>query len=275
MRWSKIKNIIILLLVIVNGFLLALVGIRAWRTERGQRETRERMVGILANNGIEFLPEEVPGALELASWQVNTERPGETQAAALVGEVTETETTAAGTTYVGVRGTVTFSDDGGVEAGFAPGGWSADRERVAAVTTEMLGALEVSSARVTERREEDDAVTVTVTQLWEGAPVFGQTLTFFWQGGEFVSLSGRYLRGSGELAASGGSGITASTALTRFLTALNDGGYVCSQITGLSAGYLSSGGETVSLTPAWFIETDVWPRQFAVDGLTGTVTAAE
>lgn len=274
MRWSKIKNIIILLLVVVNGFLLALVGIRAWRMEQGARETRERMVEILANNGIAFLPEEVPGALELAAWQVNAEPPGQTQAAALVGEVTETGTSAAGTTYVGQRGTVTFSADGGVEASFLPGGWSAGREQVDATVTEMLNALELSSVRVTGRREEDDAVTVTVTQLWEGTPVFGQTLTFFWQGGEFIYLSGRYLRGSGELAAAGGS-ITAPTALTRFLTALNDGGYVCSQITGLYAGYLSSGGETVSLTPAWFIETDVWPRQFAVDGLTGAVTAAE
>lgn len=274
MRWSKIKNIIILLLVIVNGFLLALVGIRAWRTEQGQRETRERMVEILANNGIEFLPEEVPGGLELASWQVSTQRPGETQAAALVGEISETETTAAGTTYVGTRGTVTFSADGGVEASFLPGGWIAGRERVTADVTEMLNALEVASAQETGRREEDDAVTVTVTQLWEGAPVFGQTLTFFWQGGEFIYLSGHYLRGSGELNAAGGS-ITAPTALTRFLTALNDGGYVCSQITGLYAGYIPDGSETVSLTPAWFIETDVWPRQFAVDGLTGAVTAAE
>ena len=274
MRWSRIKNIIILLLVIVNGFLLALVGVRAWRTEQGQRETRERMVEILTNNGIEFLPEEMPGELELASWQVNTEQPGQDQAAALVGEVTETETTAAGTTYVGARGTVTFSAGGGVEASFLPGGWSAGRERIDAAVTEMLGALEVTAARVTGRREEDDAVTVTVTQLWEGAPVFGQTLTFFWQGGEFIYLSGHYLRGSGELTAASGS-ITAPTALTRFLTALNNGGYVCSQITGLYAGYLSSGSEAVSLTPAWFIETDVWPRQFVVDGLTGAVTAAE
>ena len=137
MRWSRIKNIIILLLVIVNGFLLALVGVRAWRTEQGARETRERMVEILSNNGIAFLPEEVPGALELAAWQVNAEPPGQTQAAALVGEVTETETTAAGTTYVGARGTVTFSAGGGVEASFLPGGWSAGRERIDAAVDHL------------------------------------------------------------------------------------------------------------------------------------------
>lgn len=274
MRWSRIKNIIILLLVIVNGFLLALVGIRAWRTEQGERETRERMIEILTNNGIEFLPEEVPGELELASWRVSVELPGETQAAALVGEIKEAENAGAWTTYTGAGGVASFSPDGGVEADLAPNTWPCDRDRIVATVTEILNALGVSSAQVTDRREESGTVTVTVTQLWEGEPVFDRTLTLRWEDGNIRTLSGRCLLGSGELASGGGT-ITASTALTRFLTALNDGGYVCSQITDLYAGYTSGGGETVELAPAWFIETDVWPRRFAVDGVTGAVTAAE
>ena len=43
MRWSRIKNIIILLLVLVNGFLLAQVGLREWQSRRDELETRERM----------------------------------------------------------------------------------------------------------------------------------------------------------------------------------------------------------------------------------------
>ena len=62
MRWSRIKNIIILMLVIVNLFLLAMVGLRAWRSRRDDRESRARMVFILQENGIDFLPGEVPGA---------------------------------------------------------------------------------------------------------------------------------------------------------------------------------------------------------------------
>ena len=41
MRWSKIKNIIILLLVLVNGFLLGQVGLRALRSFR-QKSRLER-----------------------------------------------------------------------------------------------------------------------------------------------------------------------------------------------------------------------------------------
>lgn len=274
MRWSRIKNIIILLLVVVNGFLLALVGFRAWRTEQGERETRERMIEILANNGIEFLPEEVPGEMPLTAWQTTPETPGETQAGELVGELRSVESAGGRITYTGAKGTAAFSSDGEVQADFLPNAWPCDKERIPSATVEILNALGLSSVRVTDRREEDSAVTVTVIQLWEGKPVFDRTLTLTWEGGGFTRLSGRCLLGSGEMAAGSGS-ITAPTALARFLTALNDGGYVCSQITGMYPGYLSEGSATVSLTPAWFIETDVWPRYFAVDGVTGAVTAAE
>ncbi len=274
MRWSRIKNIIILLLVIVNGFLLALVGLRAWRTEQGERETRERMIEILANNGIEFLPEEAPGQMPLTAWLVTPETPGEAQAGELVGELRSVESAGGRTTYTGAWGAASFSSDGEVQAAFLPNAWPCDRERIPAVAAEILNALGVSSVRTTDRREEGGAVTVTMIQLWEGEPVFDRTLTLTWEGGGFTQLSGRFLLGGGEPAAGSGS-ITAPTALARFLTALNNGGYVCSQITDMYAGYLSDGSAAVSLTPAWFIETDVWPRYFAVDGATGAVTAAE
>lgn len=274
MRWSRIKNIIILLLVIVNLFLLAQVSIRIWRTQQGERETRERMIEILSNNGIAFLPEEVPGQMPLTAWQVAMEIPGEDQAAQLVGELQEVQSVGARTTYIGAWGRATFSTTGEVEAEFSPGGWARSREQITAGMTELLNALGLKACRELERREENERVSVTVIQLWEGSPVFANTLTLTWEDGSFTHLSGRWLLGTGETAAAGEI-VTSSTALARFLTALNEGGYVCSQITDLYAGYTASGTGTVNLTPAWFIETDVWPRYFVVDGVTGTVTAAE
>ena len=58
MRSSKIKNIIILMLLLVNAFLLVLVGGRSWHSRQTLRETGERMVVILERNGVEFLPRE-------------------------------------------------------------------------------------------------------------------------------------------------------------------------------------------------------------------------
>ena len=51
MGWSKIKNIIILLLVIVNVSLLVMVGQRYWRNEQNQRETRQRVIAMMEKNG--------------------------------------------------------------------------------------------------------------------------------------------------------------------------------------------------------------------------------
>lgn len=184
MRASRIKNIIILLLLIVNAFLLAQVGIKAWRTGQGERETRERMVEVLARSGIEYLPDEVPGEMELTP----------------------------------VRMALTSAEE----------------------RQELSAALGEDG-----RPDPGDLRAVPETEGAEKLPA-GET-------------------------------ITASTALARFLKALNDGGYVCSQVKDLYAGYAVSGVGTgsVTLAPAWFVETDAWPWRFAVDATDGTVTVVE
>lgn len=146
MRWSRIKDIIILMLIIVNLFLLAMVGLRAWRSQRDDRESRARMVFILQENGIDFLPGEVPGA-----W---TQPPGE----------------------------------------------------------------------------------------------------------EVPADPGREV-------------MTASTALVRFLEALKQEGYLCTQVTEMYPAVRT--GADGSPTPVWIIGTDAWPWQFSVDGYTGALTTSE
>ncbi len=237
MRWSKIKNIIILLLCIVNLFLLSLVGLRAWRTQRGERETRERMIQVLANNGIEFLPAEVPGELSLAPVRVILSSNGETRT---------------------------------LESSLGADG-QPKREPV----RELLQAEGVEIHDLSCRVDPNGGWTGECTQLWDGVPVPQMTLHVHWNADGGATLTGRLLAGTEEPGTESGELISASTALTRFLKALNDGGYVCSQVTGLYAGYAASGAGTVSLTPAWFVETDAWPWRFAVDGYTGSVTAAE
>lgn len=137
MRWSKIKNIIIVLLLIVNVALLALVGTRIWRSRRNARETEAQIIALLAKNGVEYLPDSLPPAIDAS-----------------------------------------------------------------------------------------------------------------------------------------GDPITAATALTRFLAALHQEGYVCSQITAMHSGF---DGETDAGTPepVWYIETDAWPWRFQVDAYTGAVSVAE
>jgi len=183
MRWTKIKNIIILLLVIVNLFLLGLVGARAWRTAENERLARERMLTVLEQNGITFLPGELTDRMELEPLRVTPEPSGK-----------------------------------------AP-------------------------------------------PVPEGVAL--RTV----RGGHTVDMDPAELVGTWEYPAPGGEAITASTALMRFLEELNRGGYVCSQITDMYAGYAVSGNGTLTLSPTWYVETDSY--RFAVDAYTGAVSAQE
>lgn len=273
MRWSKIKNIIILLLLVVNVCLLGMVGVRVWRSDRAEQETRARMVEVLRRSGITFLPEEVPGELGLTGQWVSAEGFGAEQAAALVGPVTQQVTVGTRTTYTGEKGSASFTASGETEVQFLTGAMplkGADVGKAGAALLESLGI----EGMETQRRTRGETVTLEYTQLWAGTPAPDLTLTVVYERGELKRLTGRCLTGSAQ-ALDGGGELSAATALARFLEGLNRGGYVCSQVTEMYAGYAVSGAGTVTLTPAWYLETDAWPWRFAVDGYTGAVTAEE
>ena len=53
MAWSKVKNIMILLLLLVNAFLLVLVGMRQGESRRYQDAALTQAIGVLEQNGIQ------------------------------------------------------------------------------------------------------------------------------------------------------------------------------------------------------------------------------
>lgn len=264
MRWSKIKNIIILLLVIVNGFLLAQVGLRRWQSQRAERETRQRIVAILERNGVEYLPAQVPGDLDLLPRRVTPAPQGEAEAAALVGPLSAAQTVGGRTLYTGAEGTAAVTSAGELTVEYLPDSAPTEGELLDRLTN--LGVV----LRKTGQAGGD---TARYVQLWNGVPIPGETALITWEDNAVRTLTLRPLTGAEEVLPPEET-ITAATALARLLDELSRGeGYVCSQITDMYPGYLTSGTATVTLTPAWFIETDAW--RFIVDGVTGAVTATE
>ena len=126
----------------------------------------------------------------------------------------------------------------------------------------------------TGRSREGDMTTVLARQLWEGSPMPDAVVVMTLRGEELESLSFRRMVSTGEAPAAGET-ITAATALARFLEELNQEGYVCSQVREVYPGYSLSGSTAVTLSPTWYVETDAWPWRFAVDGVTGQVSAAD
>ena len=56
MEWPRLKNIIILILLLVNGFLLVLVGARYSESVQYEREALERTLKVLEGQGIQVVP---------------------------------------------------------------------------------------------------------------------------------------------------------------------------------------------------------------------------
>ena len=255
MLWSKIKTIILVLLLIVNAALLGLVGWQALRSSAMTAETRQRMVTILNGNGIAYLPEQVPGEMPLTPVRVAVVPPGENEAGLLLGEIQDVASVGARTTYTGQRGAAEFSDSGELRAAFP-----------AEDVDQVLTLLSSVGVELFPLGEEGYA------QLWQGRPVLGRPVGLtqaegVWQ----VSL--RRLAGEAEPLAPERRAMNAVTTLTRFLEALNRGGYVCREIRALYPAWMASGTLTVTLTPCWCVETDAWPWRYAVDAYTGAVTA--
>ena len=266
MRWTKIKNIILLLLVIVNLALLGLVGFRSWLTVQNERQARERMIAILANNGIEFLPQEVPDTLGLEPLRLTLEPPTQAQAEILVGPITSTETLGARTVCNGEQGEVTLSPTGEIEAVYSKPTLSES------VAMDRLTALGVEVRETARSLSEDGTLTLTCVQLHQGVPLPEETVTLIFRNGGLSALSLRLLAGTYETVP-GRESVTASTALLRFLEAMNRGGYVCTQVTDLYPCYSVTGSGTLTLTPTWYVETDTRPYLFPVDAQSALTTA--
>jgi len=273
MRWSKIKNIIILLLALVNVCLLAMVGQRAWRSQRSDRELREQMLTVLEKNGIEFLPDQIPGRMPLSAQTLASELPSADQAAKFLGGGAAVSAAESGAlTYTAAAGTVTFSPDARVEGAFsAPGALGLTAQDPAQAGLELLERL---GGSFRAGAWDPDAGTCAYVQLWEGAPVpQARIVITFSDDGRPAALSGTLLSGTAQAVAQGEL-LSASTALARFLDGLQRQAYVCSQITQICPGYAVSGAGPLSLSPMWYLETDAsW--SCGVDAVTGAVTIYE
>lgn len=274
MEWSKIKNIVLLMLLAVNLFLLVLVADQERRSAVYQEEARNGAVEILEAANIHIALEELPPESALHTMAVERDRSTEdNMAQVLLGESVKSGDLGP-VTYTGSYGEGQFLSDGKFSFSF-----TGENLTTGESTPEEHGQQLMEKAgyacRVLARREQEDGtVLVTVQQLWDGSPVFNSTADLTYENGCLRSIRGQRLMGIPQPEA-GTETLDVATILLRFLSGVQDGGYVCSEIVGMTAGYevtLSSTG-SANLEPVWLITTNTVP--FYVDGTDGTVRQAE
>lgn len=271
MEWSKLKNVMLLMLVCVNIILLMLVGAQERKASRYQDETRQAAQAVLEQSGISFLVEEFPEDLDLPVLTVTRDRDSEAAVAeALLGEVTLQSESEVRPRYTGPGGTAEFSMNGSFTATLLPGRWTRtggqDLEAAGRLCLDAIGFHGTLTSLETDGSES----TATYCQLWEGMPLFSCVLTLSWEGDDLVRIEGQRLSGTAERAAEEDL-LSTPTLLVRFLEGINQGGYVCSRIDSMTSGYLTKGtARQVQLTPVWRFVTDT--GTYYVDALTGAFT---
>lgn len=275
MEWSKIKNIIILVLVCLNVLLLALVTIREGKSAHSQEETREGIIAFLEKNEIAFLPETLPEQPALSPLTVTRSRDHErAMAEALLGAARREDMGGSvRVVYTGAGGTAAFTSDGHFDFTLAEDTRTAAGDGLTRDGADCLALLGLQ-AMLVETRTDGTETCLDYLQTWEGVPLFSCPITLTYQDGALRRMEGIYLDGTAAPAA--GDPLDPPTVLLRFLAGMNDAGYVCSRIDGMTSGYLSSvsaARPVVQLSPVWRIDTDT--GAYYVDALTGALSRVE
>ncbi len=271
MEWSKLKNIIILILLAVNLCLLALMIGRTTSQFLYADEGREDVVTILESHGIVVDEETLPEELELSQLLVHQDKTWErTQAEGLLGTLEESES---GTSfYQGERGTVRFSSDGTFAATLQPGAFVAETPGLEAATA--LDCLAVMGFQGELVSWDEEGQTMQIRQTWEGVPIFSCVATVTWEDGEVRQMEGTRLVGMPSMGTRQ-EWLTVNTILLRFADYLRTTGTVSQTIYSLTPGYALSGTQVPPhmLSPTWLISTD--SGTYYVDGYSGVVSVAE
>lgn len=254
MEWSKIKNIILLILLGLNLILLIIVGDQQYQSDQVARNTRFQVLQTLSENGVSVSEEILPESAVLPVLQVEGDASLSLNAQDLLGPCTQNESSDARVVYSSARGTAELYSSGRFLVQANGGLCTAQRGEEAVTGQEALEVLGLT-VRTLSQSEENGLITVTYCQLWEDVPIFDALCAAVFQDGALLSLSGQRVSGTASTLELW-SLTDVPTTLIRFLNWKNEERLVFSSITSMEAGYQFSSGRTALLTPVWCITTE-------------------
>lgn len=265
---SKLKNVILAILVVTNLCLLALVAFPAIQSGRLLDQAREEAIQFLRSRGVQLDANAIPQSMELAPQSAERDLEGEERAAAaLLGSPVTAEARGGEVyRYFNRNGSIQFHRDGACSAQLEPAAFPLGEDRSAG----CLAIMERMGLEGDILSEEGDEL--IFRQTWEGSPLFTQQVTLTCQGNALAGISaGRQLVAVPQADPTRQT-VTVATALIEFFNGMSALGDVCNRIDTIETGYVTSvslSGPTV-LTPVWQVTTDTGAYQ--LDTVTGGVT---
>lgn len=256
MQTYRLKNIIIMILVLVNVCLLGLLGNHQAAQRSARQSSNEQLSALFQSEGISLEPDLIPEDSTLAPLTLSrsTER-DQALAESILGEGLTVSDEGGGIyLYTGQAGTARFRANGAFDIAVV----DMPDETPEALCRRICRKFGYGEL---QGRLNGGTGTYSAPLLWGGVEVVNCSISFTFSKNVLTSVSGYALPDHTAPAPAEGS-MSASTALTLFLQSrtTTDAISVASAVTSISAGYLleSTPAAPLSLTPVWQIGTDTY-----------------
>ena len=255
MERFRLKNIIILILVLLNGFLVSSLAQRRTAERDAFHRTAEQLAAPFEENGMTLEPGAVSRDLP----------PDGVALAFLLGDALSVSDQGGGIFhYAGPAGEAFFRSSGGFEAA----GTLAQRD-VEDFCRDFCRTFSYEAPDL--RLDEEGSGVFTALEIYGRLPVFNCTVTFTVENRVLTAVSGTLLPKAGA-AVPGDQPLSAAGALAAFQQMRRESAAVASTVTDTRLCYeLQISGASMSLTPAWRIVTDT--GDYFVNCFTGSVAA--
>lgn len=266
MERFRLKNIIILILVLLNGFLLFSLAQRRTSERNAFHRTSEQLAALFEEDGMTLEPGAISRDLPPDGVTLTRDTALEEQAAAfLLGEALSSSDQGGGLFhYAGPAGEALFRSSGGFEAA-----GTLAREDVEDFCRDFCRTFSYEAPDL--RLDEEGNGVLTAPGIYGRLPVFNCAVTFTVENYILTAVSGTLLPKTGA-AVPADQPLSAAGALVAFQRMRRESAAVASTVTDTRLCYeLQVSGASMSLAPAWRIVTDT--EDYFVNCLTGAVTA--
>lgn len=267
---SKLKNLVLLILLLANVLLLALLIPKQLEQRRQAEELRQSLSQLCARQNVTLKAHAVPDTVVLYPMELTDILQSRRSAlTALLGDQVRVQETSVSSQRLSQDGTW---ENGAIRLKLKDSRTVSNLQRDC---KKALQSMQFQYRDLTEpNRHSPGVYSLHAQQTVLGVPVFSKGLTVTYVNSAMTEISGDYYAGTltkiDDTAC-----MSAADAVVSFLSARVDLGWVGSAITAVEQGYLptSFSASSIRLTPVWKLTTDT--GSFYVNGLSGEVTAVE
>ena len=263
----RLKNCIILILVLMNLFLLGSLVTWEGSKHSSRRTAAEQLSSLFAADGIALDPSVISAEVPPTGRTLSRDDDWEHRAAAalLGNDLARSDQGGGISTYSSVRGAAMFRSNGGFDAA---GTLASDGVDFCTSFCRDFG-YEVPEFQLNE----SNCGSATVSRLYEDLSVFNGTITFSITNGILTGVSGTLLPETSTETISDEQPLSASAALTTFQKLRRETQAVVSAVSDMYLCYelQSSAAVPMALVPAWCIVTDT--SNYYVNCSTGVISS--